>query len=140
MPVKKRLLHSDEWIANSASIPEMAVEDWEELAEYLESEDRDPDAFDFLALYRTYLVPNVDREAAKVKQKKQIANVIGEDQEIAYAEDGYGLGSIANIRKDIAVYESNGFDQVDIIPSTFNMTELLKQMELLYDHILADFR
>ena len=140
MAVKKRLLHADGWIASSTSTPEMAVEDWEELAEFLESEGRDPDVFDRLALYRTYLVPNVDADAAKMKQKKRFANVIGADQEIGYAEDRYGLGSIADIRNDIAVYESNGFDQLDIIPSTFNMSELLKQVELLDDYILSNFR
>lgn len=138
--VKKRLLHADGWVVTSAATPDMAVQDWEEISEFLRENDRDPNSFDRVALYRTYIVPRVDSETAKEKQRKRFVNVIGADQEIDYAEKRYGLGSVEEIQADMAQYEAEGFDQVDIIPSTFNVKELQEQIALLDKYILTPFR
>jgi len=138
--VKERLLHADGWVVSSGFNREMAIQDWEEMATYLEAQGRDRNNFDKIAQYRTYLVPGVDSDIAIQKQAKRFRDVIGENREMSYAQERYGFGTIEDIREDIAKYEDAGFDQVIMKPATFNFNELITQLEAIKEYIYDEFQ
>lgn len=136
--VKKRLGYADGWIApprDTAAIQS----DWAEFADYLETQGRDPDSLDRVALQYVHLVPGKDGEQARREQRKVYSGMIGENRTVEEATGNWLTGTVDEIRTTLAEYESLGFDEVILHPVTQTPAELDRQLRLYEQFLLSEY-
>jgi alkanesulfonate monooxygenase SsuD/methylene tetrahydromethanopterin reductase-like flavin-dependent oxidoreductase (luciferase family) len=76
---EERLLHhADGWLAPPKP-PSVLAADWEDIADHLEREGRDPSTLDRVALSWLHLVPDVDGDLAREKQRRVFTERRGAD-------------------------------------------------------------
>lgn len=130
-PVKDRILkYGDGWIAATRH-PDALAESWQEIAAYLEANGRDPDQIEKVALNFLHMVPNVDTEAAKRRQRKAFVGKGDVDQSMASSL----TGSVADIREMVAQYEAQGYDELILGIRTHDIREIDRQLELWADRL-----
>lgn len=129
-PVKERILrHADGWLAPPRP-PSTLEEDWEDIAAHLERHGRDPAALDRVALNWLHLVPGVDADAAREKQRRVFTERRGADEErTATAMENQLAGSVEEVRELIGEYERLGFDELVLGPTTHDPAEAERQLE-----------
>lgn len=135
-PVVERIGEVDGWVAPSGS-PELREQDWSTIAESLEARGRRPEEFDRVALNYTHLVPGVDTETALEKQRTVFEEYITGSR--GSAADLHLLGSVDDVRDQLAAYEDAGFDQVILGPPTYDPSEVERQLRLWRDELLPGF-
>lgn len=133
-PVKERILHyADGWIASSRS-PDVIEADWTGIAAHLEENGRDPTTVDRVALNRAYVVPDVDSDLAREKQRR----VFGSWGDGEHALESYLTGSVDEIRDGISRYREMGFDELVLDSVTHDPADAEDQLRLYEEH-LGDF-
>jgi len=129
--IKERMLYADGWLAPGQTIAEQK-HDWDAFAEFLSDHDRDPSAYDTLAVTYTHLVPNADSELATERQLSVYR------QHTTWPEDHYErnylLGSIEDVREGLQEYERIGFDQVVALTSAHDLDDIDRQLDLWPRH------
>lgn len=136
-PIKERIAGVDGWVVPSGS-PDLRGRDWSEIDDHLEDEGRDPAAFDRVALNYTYLLPGADSKTATDRQRAVFEEYVTGSR--GSAEELHLLGSVDDIREQLAAYEAAGFDQVILGPPTYDSTEIDRQLRLWRDELLPEFR
>lgn len=132
--VKERLLHVDGWIAPPRS-PDALEHDWNEFADYLESQGRDPAAADKVALQYLHLVPSNDADQAHRVQRKTYREMVGPDRSVDKALENWLSGTVDDVIADLSEYERQGFDEVILHPMVHTPAELTRQLRL-YEEFL----
>ncbi|MDX1746135.1 MAG: LLM class flavin-dependent oxidoreductase, partial [Halobacteriales archaeon] len=108
--VKRRIDAADGWIAPPRA-PDVLETDWTAFASRLDSQGRDPDSVDRVALQYLHLEPG-DPEQARRHQRREAADFIGPDRTVDEIEDAWLFGSVDDIKERLRRYERQGFDQV----------------------------
>jgi probable F420-dependent oxidoreductase len=133
-PVKERILqYADGWVASSRA-PDVIEADWTEIADHLEENGRDPATLDRVGLNRAYVVPGVDSELAREKQRR----VFGSWSDDEGAMEKYLTGSVDEIRGGITRYRDLGFDELVLDPVTHDPADAEDQLRS-YEKHLGDF-
>lgn len=135
-PVKDRILnHADGWLAPPRQ-PSVLEEDWEDIAAHLERGGRDPATLDRVALTWLHLVPGVDGEVAREKQRRVFTEQRAADPErAATAMEKQLSGSVEDVRARVAAYERLGFDQLVVGPTTHDPADAERQLDLWADRL-----
>ncbi|MEF8867737.1 MAG: TIGR03619 family F420-dependent LLM class oxidoreductase [Haloarculaceae archaeon] len=128
--VKERLLHhADGWLAPPRP-PSVLETDWREIAGYLEREGRDPSTLDRVALNWLHLVPGVDGDLSREKQRRVFTDRRGADAErTAGAMENQLTGSVEEVRELVGEYRRLGFDELVLGPTTHDPDEAERQLE-----------
>lgn len=129
-PVKERILrHADGWLAPPRP-PASLEADWTEIADHLEDAGRDPTTIDRVGLNWLHLVPDVDADLAREKQRKVFRQERGADPDrTATALTNQLTGSVADVRETIGEYERLGFDQLILGPTTHDPDAADRQLD-----------
>lgn len=126
--VKRRMEIADGWLAHSGT--EAVLEsDWNDIAEHLERQGQTPWNMGKVATTQLHLVPNAEPEAARERQFAVFEQYVGEKRGREYIENHYVLGSVEEIRERLAMYDSQGFDELIVLPAATSMKELDRQLE-----------
>lgn len=130
-PVKERIrLHADGWLA-APRPPSVLKTEWHDIADHLEQRGRDPTTLDRVALNWLHLVPGVDSELAKEKQRRIFRRQREADEErTATAMKNQLSGSVEDVRAQIAKYEQLGFDELVLGPTTHEPATVEHQLDL----------
>lgn len=136
--VKERLLHADGWIAPPRS-PDILKHDWTEFADYLESNGRDPENFDKVALQYLHLVPGDDADRAHRAQRKTYQEIVGEDRSVDDATENWLTGTVNDVTATLDEYRRQGFDEVILHPMVHTPSELDRQLRLYKEFLLSRY-
>lgn len=136
--VTERLLHADGWIAPPRS-PAVLEEDWSILADFLDSQGRDPDGVDRVALQYLHLVPGENPDQARRVQQKVYGGIIGANRTVADATESWLTGTVDDVKATLAEYERQGFDEVILHPVTTTPAELDRQLRLYNEILLPEY-
>lgn len=130
-PVKERLhRHADGWIAGPDP-PDAVERDWEEMADYVAAAGGDPGGLDRVALQRAFIVPGVDADVAREKQRR----VFARKADAGNAMDEYLTGSVEQVWVDVDRYRDAGFDQLILDPVTPRPADARDQLGLYAEHL-----
>lgn len=132
--VKERLLHhADGWLAPPRP-PSILEADWNDIADHLARAGRDPSTLDRVALSWLHLVPGVDGEVAREKQRRVFTERRGADPERATrAMENQLAGSVEEVRGLVGEYERLGFDRLVLGPTTHDPADADRQLDLWDD-------
>lgn len=134
-PIKHRILeYGDGWLASSRS-PSALDSDWEEITSYVEAHGRDPATLEKIALNWLHLVPGVEADTAREKQRYLYEEKDGSDRDVM---SRYLSGSVSDVTDQLAEYEWAGFDELIIGPVVHEPTQVESQFNYYIDH-LGDF-
>lgn len=136
-PVLDRILETDGWII-SPTPPEQMATELELVRDHAADEGVDPDTLRFVELQYTHVVdddPNVIEE----EQAKTFREFYGPNRGFEHARENCLVGSIEEIREQLAAYEDLGVDEVIVGPAAHNPAALDRQMELISDRLLPQF-
>lgn len=136
-PVLDRILETDGWII-SPTPPEQMATELERVRDHAADEGVDPDTLRFVELQYTHVVdddPNVIEE----EQAKTFREFYGPNRGFEHARENCLVGSIEEIREQLAAYEDLGVDEVIVGPAAHNPAALDRQMELISDRLLPQF-
>ncbi|WP_436348538.1 LLM class flavin-dependent oxidoreductase [Natronorubrum sp. FCH18a] len=136
--VKRRLSFADGWIAPPRA-PSTLETDWSLFADHLESNGRDPDTMDKVALQYLHLTPADDPDEARRIQRNVYREMLGEDRSVTEAAENWLLGTIDEVKETLASYERQGFDEVILHPLSSEPAELDRQLRLYRDHLLPTY-
>lgn len=129
-PVKARLFrHADGWVAPPRP-PATLATDWEDIAGYISENGGDPATLDRVVLNWLHLVPGVDTEQAREKQRRiyrrqRDATADRTDQALT----NQLTGAVDDVRQTITEYEDLGFDELILGPTTHNPAEASRQLD-----------
>jgi alkanesulfonate monooxygenase len=136
--VKSRLDYADGWIA--APGPMDAVRgDWASFADYLEPQDRDPEAVERVALQYLHLVPGEDEAAVARQQRNAYRGMVGPARSAEYAMGNWLSGTVEEVSEHLAAYEREGFDEVILYPVTSDPAAAERQLRRYRDLLLPAF-
>lgn len=130
-PIKERMLFADGWLAPGQTIQEQK-HDWDAFATFLNKHDREPSAYDKLAVTYTHLVPSADSGLATERQLAVYR------QHTTWPEDHYErnylTGSIEDVREGLQQYEGIGFDQIVALTAAHDLDDIDRQLDLWPRH------
>lgn len=136
--VKQRLLHADGWIAPPRTTT--AIEsDWSDISAYLESQGRDPERVDKVALQYLHLVPGENSEQAHREQRNVYGGIVGSGRSVEEATKNWLSGTVSEVRSTLETYRGLGFDEVILYPVTHEPADLDRQLRLYHDLLLSEF-
>lgn len=136
--VTARLDHAHGWIAPPRPI-DVIEHDWNAFAAHLESQGRDPDAVDKVALQYLHLEPGDSPEQVRRAQRNAYDQLVGADRSPEYAMDHWLSGTVDQVRETLAEYERLGFDQVILHPTVREPNELDRQLRLYRDLLRSEY-
>lgn len=137
--VLERIHSAGGWIAPGQSVGKSEA-DVERVNEFLAERDVEPASVPRYAHNYIHLVPGADSETAREKQRAVFADYVGDRRPVAFAEENYLFGGVAEIREQLERYERAGFDQLVLGPVANTPAELDRQLELWADHLFPDYR
>lgn len=137
--VKERITRfGDGWIGATRS-PDVLGDDWNEIADHLEEQGRDPEKMDKLALTWTHAVPNADTRVAEREQRRVYGDIVSEHRGLDFAMQHNLSGSVDDIRSQLQQYEDLGFNQVILAASTTDPASALQQLSHWERYLLSAF-
>lgn len=136
-PVLDRILLTDGWII-SPTPPEQMATELELVREHAADEGVDPDSLRFVELQYTHVVDD-DPDAIEDEQSETFREFYGPNRGFEHARDNCLVGSIDEIREQLAAYEDLGIDEVIVGPAAHEPDSLDRQMELISERLLPQF-
>ncbi|MFB6154469.1 MAG: LLM class flavin-dependent oxidoreductase [Haloferacaceae archaeon] len=137
--VLERIARAGGWIAPGQSVGK-SESDIERVNEFLVDEGVDPASVPRYAHNYVHVVPGVDSETAREKQRAVFERYVGDRRPVEFAEENYLFGSVEEIRDQIERYERAGFDQLILGPVAKDPAELDRQLELWADLFGDEYR
>ena len=136
-PVLDRILETDGWII-SPTPPEQMATELELVREYAANEGVDPDTLRFVELQYTHVVDD-DPDVIEDEQAETFREFYGPNRGFEHAQENCLVGSIEEIREQLAAYEDLGIDEVIVGPAAHDPAALDRQMELISERLLPQF-
>lgn len=137
-PVVDRILRTDGWIV-APTPPERVAAELELVREHATDAGVDPDALRFVQLQYTHVVDDDDPDAVADEQAETFRSFYGPNRGFEHAREHCLVGSIDDIRAQLAAYEDLGVDEVIVGPAAHDPDALDRQMELVSERLLPSF-
>lgn len=131
VPIRRRVARADGWLASS-NASDLVTSDWNDIADYLDDQGVEPASRERVVLNWAHVVPNVDGELAREKQREAFR---GKD-DLDRAMNHFLTGSVEEIHDRLDWYEEYGFDQVILGPVGTDPTDVERQIRLYADLLL----
>lgn len=131
--IVNRAMAADGWIAPPIS-PTIAATAAEHLIGTAADRDESADSIDLVALNYIHLS---DSDDPRAEQRDAFDSFFSQPQGFDRARQQCLVGSTNSISENLRVYENAGFDQVILCPVVSELDALVRQLDLMADHLLG---